>query len=129
MDAFGTKHLEEWLEREFSDEEERASVRKLITDLWNSDEEYFLKSGHSYWDLLDIAKRNREAVLFGYRRRVESGGGVYVGVQEGGTYELVIFNSKKTGSTLALRPEELTPAKVIEQIQNSDAAHAKGARA
>lgn len=128
MDDFGTKHLEAWLEREFREEDERDSVRKLITELWNSDEEYFLKSGHSYWDLLDIAKRNLDAVRYGYQRRVETGGGMYCGVQEGGAEDIVLFNTK-TGDTLALKASELTVEAVRQKIQESNVQHAKGAKA
>lgn len=128
MDAFGTKHLEEWLEREFREEEERDDVRGLITNLWNSDEPYFLTKNHSYWDLLDIAKRGREATRQGYKRVVHAAGGVYVGVQQGVNEELVLFNSKATGDTLALTATELSVERIVAKIQESNAAHSKGAK-
>jgi hypothetical protein len=53
---------------------------------------------------------------------VIAGGGIYVGLQEGLQYEyLVLFNSPLTGTTLALRANEVTTKAVRERIAESDA--------
>ena len=57
-----------------------------------------------------------------HRRIVERGGGVYVPGRLG---TLVLFNSPKTGGTLALEEKDLTPERVREKIRLSDLAFAK----
>lgn len=59
-----------------------------------------------------------------HRLAVKDGGGKYVGIQEceGVDYDLVLFNSPTTGSTLALKTSEITAAKVAKRIEDSDAA-------
>ena len=54
------------------------------------------------------------------RPAVEPGGGVWVGIQDGGPYLLVLFNSPKTGSTLALKASGLTASKVRAHISSSN---------
>lgn len=58
------------------------------------------------------------------RLAVEDGGGRWVGIQEfeGESFDLVLFNSPSTGSTLALRTSEITAASVRRRIEESDAA-------
>jgi hypothetical protein len=51
---------------------------------------------------------------------VDEGGGTWVGTMDCNAYVLVLFNSRKTGSTLALKATEITPEKVREQIAASD---------
>ena len=53
-----------------------------------------------------------------FRDIVEAGGGIWVGIQEceGKDYDLVLFNSPKTGSTLALRTDKITQDEVWEHI-------------
>jgi hypothetical protein len=55
------------------------------------------------------------------RQIVGEGGGQYVGIQEGLAYDLVLFNSCVTGSTLALRVEDVTPQKVHDHIAAHEA--------
>jgi hypothetical protein len=57
-----------------------------------------------------------------FRRFVEDGGGQWVGIQEceGRDYDLILFNSPKTGSTLALRTTEVTAQRVWESIHESN---------
>ncbi len=53
-----------------------------------------------------MAKKSLTEVYETYlRRQVEQGGGEYVGIQEyeGARYDLVLFNSPRTGSTLAVK--------------------------
>jgi hypothetical protein len=59
MDTWTTQHLANWAEREFWEDNERDEAIQLITDLWNSDAEYFASKCHSYWELLDMAKTKR----------------------------------------------------------------------
>ena len=42
-----------------------------------------------------------------FKQMVADGGGIWVGIQEceGKTYDLVLFNSPKTGSTLAMKTD------------------------
>lgn len=55
------------------------------------------------------------------RACVEEGGGVWVGIQEHERHTpLVLFNSRKTGSTLALKTTEITPELVRNKIRESD---------
>lgn len=61
MDEFTRKHLNNWLEHEFRDDDERAQTDKILTDLWESDVEYWESHAHSWWTMLDIGKRSREA--------------------------------------------------------------------
>ena len=58
------------------------------------------------------------------RLAVKNGGGQWVGIQEaeGMPYDLVLFNSPVTGSTLALKTSELTADGVRRRIEESDAA-------
>jgi hypothetical protein len=52
---------------------------------------------------------------------VEEGGGVWVGIQDCAPHtDLVLFNSPKTGSTLALKTTEITPELVRSKIKNSN---------
>lgn len=59
---------------------------------------------------------------------IEEGGGIWVGIQEyeGVSYSLALFNSPKTGSTLALKTSEIlsdvvaAPELVREYIAASD---------
>jgi len=53
---------------------------------------------------------------------VEQGGGIWKGIQEP---NLVLFNSPKTGTTLALKTTEVTPELVRSKIQRSDAQFAR----
>ena len=64
----------------------------------------------------------RQDVEASARACVEEGGGIWVGIQEeeGMLYDLVLFNSLKTGSTLALKTTGITPEKVRRQIKNSN---------
>lgn len=57
------------------------------------------------------------------RREVEHGGGIYVGIQEceGLDYNLVLFNSPTTGSTLALKDYDCFPDRIRTKIADSDA--------
>jgi hypothetical protein len=53
---------------------------------------------------------------------VEKGGGVYCGIQHAVSGpDLVLFNSPRTGSTLAVELSHLTPAAVARRIAESDA--------
>jgi hypothetical protein len=56
-----------------------------------------------------------------FRRAVEVAGGVYVGIQECGdaptVNDLVLFNSPKTGSTLALKVKDFTAQGVANRIE------------
>lgn len=58
------------------------------------------------------------------RLAVKDGGGQWVGIQEyeGMPYDLVLFNSPGTGSTLALKTSEITADSVRRRIEESDAA-------
>jgi hypothetical protein len=67
---------------------------------------------------------------------VDEGGGIYVGIQEGEWVEtsqaklslcpdLVLFNSKTTGTTLALPASSITPELVRKKIADSDGTFAK----
>jgi hypothetical protein len=69
-----------------------------------------------------ICAKYRQDVEASARACVEEGGGIWVGIQEeeGMLYDLVLFNSLKTGSTLALKTTEITPEKVRRQIKNSN---------
>jgi len=65
----------------------------------------------------------RQDVLASARACVEEGGGVWVGIMEcaGFLYDIVYFNSPKTGTTLALKSTEITPEEVRRHIKNSNA--------
>ena len=56
------------------------------------------------------------------KKAVVDGGGIWVGIQEceGFPYNLVLFNSPTTGSTLALKTSEITAEAVRERIKTSD---------
>lgn len=59
------------------------------------------------------------------RLAVKDGGGQWVGIQEaeGMPYDLILFNSPTTGSTLALKSHvgcEITADKVRQRIKDSD---------
>jgi hypothetical protein len=64
----------------------------------------------------------RQDVEASARACVEEGGGIWVGIQkeEGMLYDLVLFNSPKTGSTLALKTTVITPEAVRRRIKNSN---------
>lgn len=55
-----------------------------------------------------------------YRRAVEVAGGQYVGIQEGGTFNLVLFNSPKTGSTLAVKEKDFTAVAVQNRLEQHE---------
>jgi len=56
-----------------------------------------------------------------YRRAVEVAGGQYVGVQEvEGMDSLVLFNSPKTGSTLAVKESNFTSVAVQNRIEQHE---------
>ena len=65
----------------------------------------------------------RQDVIASARACVEEGGGVWVGIMEcaGFLYDIVYFNSPKTGTTLALKSTEITPEEVRRHIKNSNA--------
>ena len=64
----------------------------------------------------------RQDVEASARTCVKEGGGIWVGIQkeEGMLYDLVLFNSPKTGSTLALKTTVITPEAVRRRIKNSN---------
>ena len=53
------------------------------------------------------------------RTAVEQGGGKFVGIQEGLSTDLVLFNDE-AGSTLALKVSEVTPTRVFDKIKASN---------
>lgn len=57
------------------------------------------------------------------RRQVEKGGGIFVGIQEceDKDYDLVLFNSPTTGSTIALKDYDCDPERIRVKIADSDA--------
>lgn len=57
-----------------------------------------------------------------YREYVVQGGGIWVGIQRGeaGMESLVLFNSQKTGSTLALKCGAMSPDAVARKIALHD---------
>ena len=55
------------------------------------------------------------------RLAVKNGGGQWVGIQEYGPYDLVLFSSLQTGSTLALETTEITADNVRRSIAESNA--------
>ena len=57
------------------------------------------------------------------RTAVEQGGGVWVGIQdnEGMMENIVLFNSKQTGSTLGLKVSRVTAKAVLDKIKASNA--------
>jgi hypothetical protein len=57
MDTFTSNHLATWAEQEFREDDGRDAVITLLTNLWASDAEYFESHSHSWWELLDIARR------------------------------------------------------------------------
>ena len=60
---------------------------------------------------------------------VEEGGGIWVGVQDCSSFiDLALFNSPKTGSTLALRVNDVTVKNVSEKIRKSDEVFAGSTR-
>jgi len=63
MDASISKHLATWAEQEFR-EDEREAVTTLLTNLWASDAEYFESHSHSWWELLEMARRYHNAKYF-----------------------------------------------------------------
>jgi hypothetical protein len=60
------------------------------------------------------------ANMIGAMKAVAEGGGIWVGIQEGGLYNLVLFNSPLSGSTLALPTTEITAEAVRLRIEKSD---------
>jgi hypothetical protein len=63
-----------------------------------------------------VAKKTLDQVEQSYFRRiVTEGGGDYVGIQEweGKPYDLLLFNSKRTGSTLALKTTGCVTSEVV----------------
>ena len=70
-----------------------------------------------------MAKKTLDEVYANYfRQPVEDGGGIFVGIQEceGRNYDLVLFNSPTTGSTLALKTDRITSHAVWNRIHESD---------
>jgi len=65
----------------------------------------------------------QQDVVAGCKAAVEEGGGIWVGVQEceGMLYSLALFNSRRTGSTLALKTTEITPELVRSHIRKHEA--------
>jgi len=60
---------------------------------------------------------------------VEKGGGIYCGVQSAGVpgqEDLILFDSPRTRSTLAVELSRLTPAAVARRIAESDAEFNRG---
>ncbi len=57
-----------------------------------------------------------------YQEMVKQGGGIWVGIQqgEGGLDSLVLFNSQKTGSTLAVKCGAMSPDAVARRIAMHD---------
>src|ERR1700677_1126410 len=55
-----------------------------------------------------------------YRRGVEVAGGQYVGIQEGGIHNLVLFNRPKTGSTLAVRESYFSATAVQNRLEQHE---------
>ena len=57
------------------------------------------------------------------RLAVKNGGGQWVGIQEaeGMPYDLILFNSSQTGSTLGLKTTEITADNVRRRIEESNA--------
>jgi hypothetical protein len=57
------------------------------------------------------------------RLAVKDGGGRWVGIQEceGMAYDLVLFNSPVTGSTLALKTSDISADSVRRRIEESNA--------
>jgi len=68
----------------------------------------------------DMYKQDVEASA---RACVEEGGGIWVAIMDCSPHsaDLVLFNSKTTGSTLALKVTEITPELVRSHIAESDA--------
>ncbi len=57
-----------------------------------------------------------------YRRAVEFAGGEYVGIQKCyGMSDLVLFNSRKTGSTLAVKKTKFTAIAVQNILEQHEA--------
>jgi hypothetical protein len=73
----------------------------------------------------------KQDVVASAKACVEEGGGIWVGIQEGEWIksprgrirvpDLALFNSKQTGTTLALKTTEITPKKVLEKLKRSNA--------
>lgn len=78
-------------------------------------------------NILTAYEQYEQDVLSSAKACVEEGGGIWVGIQEceGIDYTLVLFNSKQTGSTLALKTNEITPELVNSTIRFSDAKFAR----
>jgi hypothetical protein len=77
--------------------------------------------------LARLLKRTHETQSFSdigeyYRRAVEAAGGEYVGIQEcEGRESLILFNSPKTGSTLAVKESNFTSVAVQNRIEQHEA--------
>jgi hypothetical protein len=67
-------------------------------------------------------QRRTECVILSHKLTVEEGGGEYVPGMMG---DLVLFNSKQTGSTLALPEKLLTANAVARRIRTSDESFGK----
>lgn|SRR5208282_1561158 len=63
MDIGISQHLEHWANQQFADEAARAEAITLLSALWESDADYFASKSHSWWELLDMAKRNQAMAL------------------------------------------------------------------
>jgi hypothetical protein len=66
MDAWFINHLQQWADEEFRDDDEREGVIQSIKTLWESDADYFANGTHSYWELLDMARRYGNKWAFDY---------------------------------------------------------------
>ena len=73
-------------------------------------------------NIITAEEMYRQDVEMAARAAVEEGGGIWVGIMEcaGFLYDIVYFNSPKTGTTLALKTTEITPEAVRRRIKNSN---------
>lgn len=62
-----------------------------------------------------------------FRKLVEEGGGQWVGTQEceGLPYDLILFNSRKTGSTLAVKTTAMSATAVRERLHDHESEWAR----
>lgn len=74
-------------------------------------------------NIREAFKHYQQDVAASCKAAVEEGGGIWAGIQEceGMLYDLALFNSKQTGTTLALKTTEITPKKVLDKIKASNA--------
>ena len=96
-------------------------MRNLLVVIWLFVLLFFCRL--SDWLRERRVKRNlNETYDCYFRNIVESGGGIWVGVQEwkGKPYDLIMFNSPTTGTTLALRSDKIDATAVGKRIADSD---------